>query len=322
LIDPNVIIVIAFAGSFFLGITPTILALGVSNQNVIYGLIARAFAAIPLVLLLSLVFDGKSYFYNYINVLLMILVILAVSTLIGADYLIMNILQRKPVGQVAPLIATFPLFTSMFLILSGIVQFSPIILIFTGLIVVGVGLITFQLADVPKSNEAVSEVQVNTIQTVIVRPHQMFDREVLLFGAGIAILLGLTNFLDVVVLRSYEHLNGINYTSMKFTSLILLSILLYIITGNKVSDFKIAFAKRRSTAFLLLAGICAWGFGSILVYTSYKLGNPAVVNAIIGVSPVFAVVSSYILRLENMNLQKIFGLLCCVVASIGIVTLR
>ena len=297
---PSIYYLSSFAGAFFLGLTAVLLKLA-DVDNVFYGLIIRACASGPPVLILVLFLKDIISLNLFFNPIFIFELVLAAAFLICADMLIMTILKRKPVGMIAPLIAVFPLFTTILLIITKFARFSPIILFFTSLIIVGVAMVTYERSD-PESSQI------------------SFDLEAIGFGLIIAMFLGLTNYMDIIIILSFTSLNGLVYTSFKFMMVLCLSSILFVLIHDH-NDWKRFQSNQSSTLFLLAAGLSAWGFGSLLIYTAYDNSNPEIVNAIIGINPVFAVLISISLKMERLGILKVVGLLLCVVASIGIVNI-
>lgn len=294
-----IVLLFSFLGSVCLGITAVFLAKA-DVDSVYYGLIIRALASGPLVLIIALFTEGNDFLYTFIRFEYLFPTILASLALISADILIMSILKRKPVGIISPLISTFPLFTALLLAITGKVVFSLPIILFTLLIVLGVAFVTF---DRSKNAEGIR-----------VAP---FDAEALKIGLLIALFIGITNYIDILLLQRESNLSGISYTGMKFMTVLLLSIIISITV--KDVKWRSYFNNKSSTTYLLLGGFAAWGLGSVLIFSSYNITkSPEIVNAITGINPVFAVLLSLTLGMEKMNFLKIIGLVLCVVASIGI----
>lgn len=295
------LIFFAFSGAFCLGFTAVLLARA-SVDNVYYGLIIRALGSVPIVLVSTLLLQGADFLGALGDLRILAIISFGALMLVFADIFIMSILKRKPVGIIAPLIAIFPLFTTVLLIITGYAAFSPAILGYTLLIVIGVAVITYD--NTTEANNSVP-----------------FDLEAMGYGLLIAIFLGLTNYMDVVVLEDTTDLDGLSYTSLKFSLLLIISLVFFIALRHSWSDWKHFTRNTSSTKYLLLAGLTAWALGSLFIYTAYNNSDPRVVNAIIGINPVFGVIVSLLLGMEKLNAQKVIGLLFCVVASIGIVNL-
>lgn len=289
---------LSFVGAFFMGLTAVLLKYA-DIDNVYYGLILRSLSSGVLLLLIMLILRGSMIFSPLADPLVFLLLVLTAIFQIVADALIMSILKRKPVGMIAPLMAIFPLFTSIGLILVGIIHFAPLILLYTLLIVIGVGFVTFSRSQ--KDPDL-----------------SMFDREGLLYGVLIAFFLGLTNLTDIIILH-HTVIDGLQYTALKFSMLAVLSTLGFVLSGQHWSDWQRFWSNRSSTRYLVAAGLCAWLLGAASVYTAYTAINPGVVNAIIGINPVFAVLISLFLRIEELSVRKSLGLIFCVVASVGII---
>ena len=79
------------------------------------------------------------------------------------------------------------------------------------------------------------------------------------------------------------------------------------------------FVNRKSIIFMIIAGLTGWVMGSILVFTAFDLGDPMIINPIIGLNPLFAVIVSLTLKHERMNKIKALGIFLCILSSIMIV---
>ncbi|MDH5402602.1 MAG: EamA family transporter, partial [Candidatus Heimdallarchaeota archaeon] len=151
---------------------------------------------------------------------------------------------------------------------------------------------------------------------------ELIDFEVIFFGIFIAILWGIMQFLEIIILKT-DGITGISYVSIKFTIVGSASLVGYIVIliKNKLneSSVKIKFTNKRSFKYLIFAGFIAWTVGSVLVYTAFEIGRPEILTPIIGINPIFAVLVSLSLGYEKMNATKGIGITLCVLCSLLLV---
>lgn len=286
-----------------------LLKIGVSEINVVYGLIIRSFAAFPLLIILSLLFNPQSIWSNYFASPVFFLALGAGLLLICADYLVMFILKIKPVGIIAPLISTFPIFTTALLLIFGQAEGSFQILFFTGVVMIGVFLVTIKVS---------AFTTVSPEQNGLMARLKSFDYVALGFGITIALILGTGNFLDILALNR-EEITGVPFSAVKFSIVFIGSWLLFFALGSNLKDFRSQLELKRATKYLLLAGLFAWFLGSITVYTAFDNGDPLLINPIIGANPLFTVVISKALGMEDLSKWNYLGAIICVGGTIGLV---
>ena len=146
-----------------------------------------------------------------------------------------------------------------------------------------------------------------------------FDIEALQYGIVIAMLWGVMNYLDIIVL-SKDNVEGISYSAIKFTLVSIISLSVFAIHKFDSSESDPISIRTKSFRFMLVAGFVGWVVGSVLVYTSYEKGNVALINPIVGLNPLFAIILSIILKHETMTKLKLLGIMFCVASSILLIT--
>jgi len=293
------ILVMAFSGSFCFGLTSVIIKLGVENQNIFSGLFIRILGSAPFLLILNLLLFGSVFFTAFLPLDIISLVILASLLMVAGDLILMSTLKSKPVGLVIPVAATNPLFTSLLLLITGEETVSFEILMLTFFIILGILLVTYE--------------QPNTEEKL----NQIFDLHALVAGLIIAILWGLMIFVEISILK-HENIIGISYSAMKIFSLSLVVSLALIFSRN-LGNLKTSFADNNSVKYLFFAGFVGWVLGAILVYTSFDLGPAVTINLIVGLNPIFAIIISLVLKMENFSRLKFIGMTLCIFSSILLV---
>lgn len=300
LFSSTVIIAMAFTGSFFFGLTAVILKIGVPNQDINFGLMIRALASIPVLIVLSIMIEGSNFYEVIFDSRIFWLLLLSALLLLTADLLLMHILKEKAVGQITPIAAINPIFATFLLIYFQYAEFSYDIIFWILLIIFGVFLVTFEKSD-----------EMRTIK-------DYFDLKALLFGLAIAMIWGAKTMVSIMILES-DSITGLHYSTLEISILGIIMGIVFVIRNRNITKVRNHFNNRKSILYMLLAGIVGWVFGAILVFSAFNEGDPLIINPIIGLNPLFSVIISLLLKHENMNKIKATGIFLCIFSSIMIV---
>lgn len=292
-------IFLAFAGSISFGLTGVLLKIGMKDQRIFFALLIRSLGSVPFLIGISFIVYGWDAFSIFISMKLLILTLAAAGMLVMGDMLFMEILKTKPIGVITPLIAVNPLFTLLILLITGVVSITANIIILTSFIIIGVMLVTF---DKPKMNNGTKS--------------KMFDLKALVFGLSIALLFGTMTFIDAYILKEGST-NGISYTTSKFTFVGLYACILFILSSKRQSTSNTVNSRNKSSIkLMLLAGVVGWVIGSIMVFIALEEGPLPIIVPIIGINPLFAVVISLLLGMENLSSTKLVGIMSCIFCSV------
>lgn len=300
LFSSTVIIAMAFTGSFFFGLTAVILKKGVPNQDVNFGLLIRALASVPVLILLSIIMLGSDFYKVIFEAGIFWLILFSSLLLLTADLLFMHILKEKPVGLITPIAAINPLFATFLLIFFQYAEFSYDIIFWIILIIIGVFLVTFERSDEMRMFK------------------DFIDIKALLFGLAIAIIWGTKTLVSIMILES-ESITGLHYSTLEISILGIIMGIVFVMRNRNIKKMRGHFSNRKSILYMLLAGIVGWVLGAILVFSAFNEGDPIIINPIIGLNPLFSVIISLLLKHENMNKVKAAGIFLCIFSSIMIV---
>ncbi|OLS24033.1 MAG: hypothetical protein HeimC2_24240 [Candidatus Heimdallarchaeota archaeon LC_2] len=289
----------AFIGSFSFGLTAILLKIGMEKPNIFQGMAIRGLGSVPILILWNIYSNGLGFYKVYTQFEILILVLTTSTLLLLADVFLLHILSKKPVGVITPIIAINPVFTTLLLLVTDEAVVTSKIIALTIVIVFGVFLVTF------KSNNGGLSLK-------------SFDIEALRYGIAIAIIWGVMNYLDILVL-SNDKVEGISYSAIKFTIVSIMSLSILAIHHFDESESDPISIRSKSFRYMLIAGFIGWVAGSVLVYTSYERGNTAQIIPIVGLNPLFAIILSIILRQEIITKLKLLGILLCVSSSILLV---
>lgn len=294
----------AFIGSFSFGLTAILLKIGMEKPNIFRGMVIRGLASVPILIGLSIYSRGSRFYEVYTHFDILYLIILTSMILLLGDILLMRILSKKPVGVITPIITINPIFTTILLLITNQAVVTIEIVVLTLIIVFGVFLVTFKTTNGKFAFRS------------------SFDVEALQYGLIIAILWGIMNYLDILIV-SKDDVDSVSYSTIKFFLVSIVSLTFLAFNGffsNKPDPItETVSSTSKSVKFMMMAGFTGWVAGSLFVYTAYEQGDPAKVNPIIGLNPLFAIILSIFLKHETITKVKFVGIMLCVTCSILLV---
>ncbi len=270
------------------------------KPNIFQGMVIRGLASVPILILLSIYSKGSRFYEVYTHFDILYLVILASMILLLGDMLLLRILTKKPVGVITPIITINPIFTTILLLITDQAVVTTEIIVLTLLIVFGVFLVTFKITNGKFSIRS------------------SFDIEALQYGIIIAILWGIMNYLDIIIVNK-DDVDSVSYSTIKFFLVSIASLIALRFTSYIAINPDPIIVRSKSFKFMMIAGFTGWVAGSLLVYTAYEQGDAAKVNPIIGLNPLFAIILSILLKHETITKVKFIGIMLCVTCSILLV---
>lgn len=137
--------------------------------------------------------------------------------------------------------------------------------------------------------------------------------EILLIGFLISLLWGLSPIL------TKERMSKIDYEIILLLDIFLYFILIffYILYKNESIKERLLKIDLKTLLITLFAGIfCTFIPGYLYVYCLDKSDNTAIVCAIVGISPLFTLIISYLYLNEKITLASIMGILLIVIGIV------
>ncbi len=292
--DITLSLILAFVASIAWGFNSHIMKIGIKDEKPMKALFIRALAASPILLLMSLFRGGIDSILIYFEGDLLFLVLLTSILVVLGDGIFMFALKKHDVKKILPIAATYPLVTTILLLISGTEIFNFMILFGTVFIIIGVGIVSS-------------------------KGDLTFDREVLVMGLMAGTFWGTSIFFVRLILEA-PNTNSISVMGIRTLYMGLIGISIYIFTpkSQQYQDREKS-EKKRTTLLLLMSGIIGWVLGAAVFFEAVDLGGASMTTPISSTNPIIAILIGKTLGLEEIDRKQLIGIISSVIGTIIIV---
>ena len=294
MVEPLFSSLIALFVAFLWGINSHLVKKGMIGENAFSSLFFRSITAFPVLIVLGIYLIGINVFLSYFDLKNFPYVFASVILLVIGDSTYAYALKKYPVKVILPITSIYPLFTQIFLILTGQEYIGVSILIGTIIIVLGVFMVT-------RGENG------NPIQ-----------KEVILFGLLPAIAWGTSVAFVSYILKSLPGAESISLTGIRILFIGMIGLGIFLLSKNSVKTYieRPRKEKLNSLFYLGLSGLIAWTFGASLFFFAVQNIGAAIPTPISSTNPIWAVLIGTIFGIEFITRKQMLGVFSCVIGTI------
>ncbi|MFW9917182.1 MAG: EamA family transporter [Candidatus Thorarchaeota archaeon] len=282
----------ALLAALMWGTSALLYRIGLKTHDYLIGTLIRVIAAIPFLIVGTLLFSDLDTFGHLTTELWLILIGSAILLTVG-DLLYMAGLEITPLSRAVPLSATYPIFSTAFAILLLSENPSWLTIIGTFVVVAGVSLVVRK--------------QTTTSDDLAMASERRYPGEILVVLAAIA--WGLAVILTGVVLQE-PGVEVLPIVSMRLLILLAVVFLLSIIQHREQLTIPTKEALLERGALVLgLGGILGFAIGMPSLFISLELIGASQAVPLTSIYPMIAAVLGVIFLKEKVRIEQLTGIL-------------
>ncbi|MHA2362550.1 MAG: DMT family transporter [Candidatus Hodarchaeales archaeon] len=266
------------------------------DEHAMLALAIRAVFAFPLLIVLAIFLSGLNSMLKYLEMNIFIAILISSSCLVIGDGIFGYALKYHPVKVIVPITGIYPLVTTIILISTGLEDVTPLIIIGTILIVIGVAVVTRG-----DSNEPVT-------------------LGALMLGIIPAIFWGVSIILVRYIL-SFDNTEAISLTGIRLFFIGLFSLIIFISSKENIKNYseRSYEEKMYSFKYLGLSGIVGWTIAATLFFYAIQNIGASIPTPISSIYPIIATLIGVILGIETITKKQFTGITTCVFGTILII---
>ncbi len=302
--DQIIGVILALTAAFSWGLSAVLYKIGIKSESAFISLFVRSLSGVAFISIIVLFVNQFGKIADLFSEEIFWLMTISVVFLLIAEFLFFGALQRGDVSKIMPIASIYPLFSAIFLLVTGTEAFSAVVVIGTLVLVVGIYFVSQQPQ---KKSPNVSESEQLKIAIIMAITAAMF------WGlAVLTIQLLLDHPIDVYSLAM-----------VRFAIFAFFVAGLWTLTSgynNRHSEtfwrFSIHKMPRRTYFMLGSSGILGYGIGALCFFVSIDYIGALRATPISSVNPLIAAVFGVILLKEKISQTQALGILLVVFGSI------